>query len=595
MNFHFPWSHLPSDHELAGKPHPDGRIRRILVFAGVLALGCGAAVYGWKVLALRQAEAAVRRAREHLATGEYRLAQLTLEQSLQVNPRDVEAMGLLADFYSRAGLPRGPALWRELVRLEPENDLYGLGLAEALVRSGDRAGAEGALGAVSRASRMAPQFLRIEAALAYASADTVRLAAALRALEAANPTDPRAVLNRAVLQLNSREPAEAAAARETLIGLARGGSGRIRATLELFRHAQRRGDPPEIARLAAAIVEPLSRAARLQALVLVGIPSPGVLDLVEHMKQEPTPTTEDARQLSQFMRWQGLTREALLWLEGLPLAERNSPEVMAEAAACAAEVRDWHRLERLLAAGAWDRVPADVLLLAFAARLQREQAALERSAETWTDAVRLARGSLTALRGLVRLSEVFQWPEQTVATLWTLVRQQPGERAAWQALAARAEAEGSADKLVEVLETWARLQPFDDRVQAEALLVNVLLRRAPPGTTEPARGAVRPGPEPLPAVAARAVELTRAGRAAEAAALLASVSGAGDDAPRVALARAFVYSENGDLERARFALQAASRVRFLPEEQALLESVRRKCRMPALNPPVPPPRNQGTS
>jgi hypothetical protein len=531
----------------------------------------------------------VQKARQHLAAGEVRLAQLTLEQSLQVNSRDFESMRLLADFYCQAGVPRGMALWREAVRLEPENDENKLGLTGAALRANDRSQAERALASVATATRNTAHFLRLEAALAQAAGDTPRLARALQMLEATDPTDVWLTLNRALLQLHSRTPAEAAAARETLIGLARGGPTRIRATLELIQHGQRSQDPGELARLATAVLPPLSRAAQWRAFILVGIADPGLLDLVEHMKQDTAPRPTDALLLAQWMRRQGLARDALLWLEGLSAGVGGEAALAEEAATAAAQVRDWRRLQRLLKAGAWGPVTEDVLLLAFGARLQREQGAAERSAGTWRDAVRNARDSLGALRVLVRLAVVLEWPAEIEATLWTLVRLHPGEREAWTALAAGAEAEGSADKLVDVLETWSRLQPFDEQVRADLLLVKVLLNRAPPQSVEPASHPNRPAPALPAAIAAQAMMVARLGRPAEAAGLLASLPAAGAATPRVALARAFVLAESGATAPALAALALAARVRLLPAEQALLEQVRKKCGAPAA------PKPQGTS
>jgi hypothetical protein len=234
-------------------------------------------------------------------------------------------------------------------------------------------------------------------------------------------------------------------------------------------------------------------------------------------------------------------------------------------------------------------VTEDVLLLAFGARLQREQGAAERSAGTWRDAVRTARESLGALRVLVRLAVVFQWPAEIEATLWTLVRLHPGERAAWTALAAGAEAEGSADKLVEVLEMWTRLQPFDEQVRADLLLVKVLLNRTPLQPAELGRHPNRPGPDLPAALAAQAMMIARLGRTAEAAELLAPLPTTGAIAPRVSLARAFVLAENGATTQALAALALAARVRLLPAEQALLEQVRKKCGASTA------PKPQGTS
>jgi hypothetical protein len=289
------------------------------------------------------------------------------------------------------------------------------------------------------------------------------------------------------------------------------------------------------------------------------------------------------------MRRQGLARDALLWLEGLSAGVGGEAALAEEAAIAAAQVRDWRRLQRLLKAGAWGPVTEDVLLLAFGARLQREQGAAERSAGTWRDAVRNARDSLGALRVLVRLAVVLEWPAEIEATLWTLVRLHPGEREAWTALAAGAEAEGSADKLVDVLETWSRLQPFDEQVRADLLLVKVLLNRAPPQSVEPASHPNRPAPALPAAIAAQAMMVARLGRPAEAAGLLASLPAAGAATPRVALARAFVLAESGATAPALAALALAARVRLLPAEQALLEQVRKKCGAPAA------PKPQGTS
>src|SRR5687768_1127312 len=62
------------------------------------------------------------RVQAHLEQQDYRRAQLTLEQAVQISPSSITARRALAEFYEAANSPLAVSRWREVVALAPNDD-----------------------------------------------------------------------------------------------------------------------------------------------------------------------------------------------------------------------------------------------------------------------------------------------------------------------------------------------------------------------------------------------------------------------------------------------------------------------------------------
>ncbi len=567
----FPWSRFPS----LNPSGPDAGRRRLIAVAVLAVAMLGVAGYwGLRRLVAARERSNQREAEAAFLAHDFQRTQLLLEQAVQVNPRNLDSRRALAEFYERANPPLALARWREAVVLEPESDEARLGLASCALRLGDLAVAREALAGVAASGRERVEYQRLAAGLALLSDDRAALEQALTRIAQLEPGDVRARFNLANLQHTSRDARTVATGRATLVALARGGPLAIRATVELMRPCFRAPLPAQT----DAEWEKLAREIAPEA----ASSNVGRLALMRHALAQPAPTPGDAAVLIGWLGEIGLAREAFDWLDGFAAALRNATEVRTAHADLAARAHDWKRLQPLVQDGAWGNIPADVVTLAFAARAQHEGLGASHARVTWDDALDLARAQLSALHVLRRLAEAWAWPEATKAALWHIAHNFPAVTAAWRALAAGAEADGDSAEAWEVAQSWARAQPAEPAAQGRAQWLGVLLDKADAPLQAAARAAIAPpaaagsvraaaAPESL---AAGALLLLRAGRAAESLAAMRPHEAAFAAAPRAALAYGNLLAVAGPPGAAVRWLAVADAVKLLPEERAMLEQAR---------------------
>lgn len=430
----------------------------VLLFAA----GGGVAVYRFGGRWLENRTRA--RVQSHLEQQDYRSAQLTLEQAVQVSPHSLTARRALAEFYEAAHSPLAVGRWREVAALAPQDDEIRLKLAAAALRLESASAARAVLAEVSPAGKKLLSYHQVAAGIALAEDNAAELQEHLTALAALEPDNPRTKIGLASLRLRSRDPAVVAGARAELERIARGENQRIHATLALLL-AIPRDDPGNALRELA------------RAILPKGAWRPGVSEmfaLIEHMKAEPRASPEDAAALLEWMVAKGQAREGLLWLSTQRVAVHGEPAVLAACASAAVQLRDWRLLRQLLLDGAWGRISSEGIELAFAARVQRERASIGNAKETFADAIEVASSSLPTLKVLNRLCAIWGWPEESERVLTRVVRDFPREQSAWLELLAKAAATEKSARYGEIARRRAQALPADPAAQAFHVYAAVL-------------------------------------------------------------------------------------------------------------------------
>ena len=525
--------------------------------------------YAWPAFRGRLIAHSLRMARGYIADKDYRAAEITLQGELQDHPHNHEARRLLAELYGRVDASRELAVWQQLVELEPEAAGNQIGLARAALHTRNLALARGTLESIGPDGRANAEYLQVAAELARLAGDRKALERALAALVRLDPSDDRTAYSLALLQLTQNDTR--AGARERLVEWARGDRLRIQANLELINDLNRNKDSREIGLLSAAILAPHPG---LSQNWVGGSAKPDLFNLVEYMKRQPHPTVEDVLALSRWLRGHGFAREAIDWLESLAPALRTNPVVMEESARDVLALGDWSKLEALLLAGAWGPLPEELVTKAFSARQQRADGELSRSIVTWNETFALARDSAASLNVRVRLAGAFGWPRETEQALWQVVQFAPGEVQAWQALAAAAEAESSAEKLVVVMTAWAENSPADSPVHCDLVLLKILLGRSDAANRAALKNYAEMQSRTAAATAALALDLARQGHQADAAKMVEPIAGSPALPPRVNLACGLVLAQGPYRDLAQKCLDLAAQVRLLPEEEQQLKAAR---------------------
>lgn len=568
FRFDLPWSRFPHPDGEDVRPRTSIRWRLWLSIAVIfLVLMVGLAIWLAPAVERNLAARAVHDARELVIEQDYRRAQLVLEQAVQSNPGDFATRRELARFYEDAGFPRALVIWRGLVELEPNNDADRVALATCALRMNNVPVAREALKDVSQAGRSTVDYHRAVAAVALRVGDQTTLEKELAELALLEPDNPRAQFNHAAVELGLGGRMGATRAVLTLENLARGDVLRLRATLELIR-ATSRSAYPNYSALAERI---LPRRHGLTYLLTWAAPKRGLYELIAYMQSQPKPTPEDAAQLGDWMRRQGLVTEASFWLGELDPAVRRSQPVLDVRATCAAQLKDWRLLEDCLRDGAWGRCSEDALDLAFAALLQRDSNRTKHAEATWDDALEAAGRSLGSLHVLLHLAGQARWTEATEASLERIVRVDPVETESWSALVAIDIAQGATARLLRLYLAWMDAQPDNVVPRAGQIWVTAVLNRGWP-SSEPEAGS------PLandPAwVAARAFGLHTAGEDDEALARLDRLPEAAAQDRRVQLVRGVILADLGRPEESERALAAAAANPLLPQESALVVAAR---------------------
>lgn len=567
---------------------PFWKNRRVLGFSAIgltaialIGVIAGLVVYP-KVLKWRQSKT-IADAQTFLNSADYRSAQLLLEQAARGDPTNYGARRALADFYEKIGSIRSVEEWESLTKAEPGNKDNFLGLASAALSLGKIENVGPALAALEKAGAIGPEYFRMAAAYSLITQDRVALEKHLVAITQFEPEGPLPRFSLACVRLYSPQAEEVAAAREVLEEFARGDRLRIRATLQLIEDAPRRWPPekntPQLyVSLGKRILDPKSTTTGVMGRLGRG-GEPGLRQLIEHMKAQPAPDPSDAALLAQWTTRIGLGREAQYWLESLPESQRRTPAVLGAMAEGAARLEDWEKLETLIQQGAWGRIPHDVIQLAFSARVLRQRTNSSVADEVWTNAVNLSSSSLAGLRALQRLAQLWQWPEFQTQTLTAMTREFPAERYAWQILAAQALAAGNSDQFWRVYSGWAQAGPGDVQVQAEHLMIGLLIRPLDPAFLTRAAELFRQNPENFICRIAQALALWRVDRAADGLALLRDRQIAYADEPRFALVNGLLLSSVGRSDESEQMLGLAAGTRLLPIEQKLLEQARARNRV----------------
>ena len=138
-------------------------------------------------------------------------------------------------------------------------------------------------------------------------------------------------------------------------------------------------------------------------------------------------------------------------------------------------------------------------------------------------------------------------------------------------LAAQALANGNADQLWRVYTSWSQAAPADPQVQAEYLMIGLLIRPFEPGFATRAADLIRQYPANAVCRMAQALALWRANRSVEAAALLDRQNIPFADEPRFALIRGLILSSVGRSAESEKMFAIAAAAKLLPAEQSLLK------------------------
>ncbi len=543
-------------------------------------------IIGWTILILllaaiwagrpayrRYKEArALRQAHAFLKRGNVRDAFFSLRLALTLDSTNVEAMTLMADILSDANSPNALALRQRTVELAPttENKLL---LASTAV-----------------------QFERPPFPIA---------AQTLAELQSTAPTNVswHVISSRLALRRNQVDEAE------TQIQAA----SRIQPTNRLFQldlaviHLQSGGDKAEQARqqLATLADDPATRGPALRSLItdclvnrqfekakqfsdrLLALSSATFADRLQHLNilselnssETPARVTSIKSEASTNVLYSAQTVDWLLnhqtaketrdWILSLPQEIRETFPMPVAILETYTKTNDWGGLEKWLIGERWAN--QDFLRFAWLARATRQQNDAEMSRIYWHRAISAAEDTSGACTTLAELAATWGWSDEAEEALRALVKVDPKQNWAWQALLQQRTTAGDTAGLVQLYSAMLQSVTNSLVIKNNLAALNLLLNRDTNQAFQYAKEIYQSNTNSPEFASTEAFALYRQNKAAQGLQVMQSLPQDQLSRPEIALYYGLLLIANGQRQAAEPYLAAAKAAHLLPEEQQLFD------------------------
>ncbi len=523
----------------------------------------------------------LRQAHEFLNREDLRSASLTVRQTLQINPRNVEAARLMADIAERVAFPEA-ILWRgRVVELDPNVPSNRVIWARTALRFGEVAVADQALLGVPPAGQRTAAYHQTVAALALTLRQIPMAEAHFLQAARLEPRNPLNSLNLAITRLQSANSKVVEAARAALQQLKTDPVLRRDALRALLADAVARGANPRALALAEELQADPSATFRDRLLhlgMLCRLKRPEFAARLQQIQVQAGDRGPDLYEVILWMNANGMAAQALAWGKTLPSRTLTQPPVALGLADSYAALRDWDGLRQAMESAHWPGM--DFLRLAHLSRAILEGGDAVSARVRWRAAVSATGGSPEALLMLAHLCQTWGWTSEIEELCWTLSQDPHWARWALITLYRQYEARRNARGLLKVVARAVELNPSDLAARNNLALLSLLLKVNTHEAGRIAREVYSEKPSNLACVSTYAFSLYSQGRTQKAIQLLEGLKPSQLENPNLAAYFGLFLASRGEIDRAQKYLKLAERARLLPEEQALLAKARREANMP---------------
>lgn len=554
------------------------RLARVLMFSVVLAIVLVASGYAAKkgYVAFRRTRL-LDQARDHLANSQPKKALLCLRRALAANPRDVEAVRLMADLSEQDRSPSA-LFWRgRVIELLPSSDDDRFALARTAFTFRDLTIASNALQGVTGSRTNSAAYNNLAGGLAIASGQLGTAEAHFLEASRLEPTNLILRLNVAVVRLQQADSAVAAEeARTALRQLTNSPIVSSRALRELVGDSIRNRQTNEALALVHQLVQKTNSTFSDRLLHL---------DLLENsrdsrfrfsltnLQHEAADKPAALFDLAMWMLPRTGPRDTLAWLERLPSETKTNQPAVLFAAHCRSALQDWRGLQTSLEKQDWKEV--DFMRRAFIARALRQQDLTAAAKSEWEIAVKGAHGRKQSLLMLVGMVIGWNWRAEQEQLLWILVNRFPSEKWAATGLTELLYAQGRTQALLGLFTQLAKSNPSDLAVKNNLAATALLLNAPQVKPFELAREVYEKAPTNAAYVSTYAYSLYVQEKRAQALEILETLTPQDLERPSVAAYYGVMLHAIGQADRARKYFDIASKASLLPEEQKLIESARK--------------------
>jgi predicted Zn-dependent protease len=514
-------------------------------------------------------------ARQYLEKGDGRNAMLCLQQALRANPKNLDAVRLMAGLMEASRSP-GALLWRSrVVELNPQSVEDRLALAQTALMMRDYASATNALEGVPAAGKQTAAYHNLAGTLA----STVNQLPEAEAhfLEAArlDPTNAAPRLNLAVIQLQRTNAPAQLEARASLRQLATDPTLRCQAMRELIGDAMRHKQTNDALALTKELLLQTNSAFsdRLLRLdVLQASQNPEFPPALAAFQREATNAPGKIYELGMWQASRISSTNALAWLRSLPLALQTNQPVTMLVADCQTAIQDWRGLQAFLQPQDWAEL--EFIRHSFLAHALRGQELATAAKSEWEQALKAAGNRKESLGMLLRLAGNWKWFTEGEEILWSFVNRYPGEKWAFAMLNQVLIADGRTRSLMTLYSQQAKTAPADIAAKNNLAMTALLLDAKDQKPHELALEVYQKAPTNASFASTYAFSLYVQKKNAEALKILEQLKPQELEDPGIAGYYAMVLQATGNRAKAKKYFDLTAKARLLPEERKLIDQAK---------------------
>ncbi|MCS7091584.1 MAG: hypothetical protein RMN51_12435 [Verrucomicrobiota bacterium] len=558
--------------------HARARVLRIvLVVTGLFILAGAAVWWGRPIYRHYKEQRFLRMADEFLKAGDTRKGLLSLRQAQAANPRNVETARRLAELLTSLNSPLALGWWRRVVELNPtpENRFHLVAAALILERPPYPIASQ-TLQEMARAGET--NLARFHTLASQLALQTRRIPEAVFHLERATQLDPTNLvmrLNLAALQVQHSDPEIARPAREALVQLSETGNDphlRLLALRSLVAISLVRNEADAAERFSRELLQLpgatfSDKVQHLSVLVAAGRPETNAW--LQQLQQETGTNTAHITQLAGWLIDRQRARDALVWLETIPISLRTNPPLTLAVSDALLALQDWQGLTAWLTPQNWeDQEPMRLTLLMRAAR---EQGRRDLAQGYWRRVLDWPGGRGEILAAVAQLLEKWGWHPEMDEVLWALVRRAPWHEWAWEILIKKRYEAGDTAGLFQIYSARIDARPNSLEVKNNLAALGLLLQRDLDRCRRLAREVYLADTNNPVGVSTYAFALYQQGDMSTAVHLLDQLPAEAKNRPEIAPYVAIILAHAGRVEEARKYAASAQPDKLLPEERRLLQ------------------------
>jgi thioredoxin-like negative regulator of GroEL len=544
----------------------------IVILLGALFIRSGLKLYaGWHQTRLLHEAASM------LQQGRFSEATQTARELLTQHPDALPALYILAEAAEKQNLEEAIS-WREqIAQLRPKDPDNQLNLVSAALRFGKLDLARKALDQVPVKDRDRAAFHVVAGWLASAEGNFAEQEEQFAAAVKKEPKNDLYQFNLAALQIHDAQ--KNANARETLERLRKLAPYRTGALRALLNDAVARND------LSAA--DNFAQQLQMSQEVTFGdyllclnfyrkLDEKKFHPLLERVKPFAAKNPSDLASLIEWMNRNGLTGEAIKWIEKLPSEKLTSPPTSVAVADAYADAKNWTRLKRWTRKGMWGE--SDYLRLgyqAIATRQSRQDSRDTEFSELWRAAEQSTHDEPERKLVLARLASKWNLEKES-EHLWLRVSERPPlRREALDALLRLYRGDNDTVKLYDVLQRLHETSPNEAPITADLARLGLNLKQNIERSHDLAKEAYDRAPNEINCAVTYSFSLYRLGRSAEALAIIQRLPADQLHDPHAAVYAALLLADASQIDAAKGYVAAADD-EIYPEEKEVLDEAKAK-------------------